>query len=178
MGYHVDMELDVFIPKDKVVPALDTLCGLTHLMEGEPKLIEWVGTKGIIEAFRHLGYAASQQEKSADGGIYVTEFWRGKLLNDYAIWCALAPYVADGSSIYCTGDEQSQWKWTFKNSVCEESWAHKVWGAHGRFANEGLPDLIEAIKTGKASLSTVIEALQRFELLPGDLALIASAGED
>ena len=50
-----------------------------------------------------------------------------KLGDDYELFCALAPYIEDGSYIEMSGEDGCLWRWVFENEKCKEIYPTIIW---------------------------------------------------
>lgn len=50
-----------------------------------------------------------------------------KLGSDYELFCAIAPFVEDGSYIEMSGEDGCLWRWVFENGKCEEIYPTIIW---------------------------------------------------
>lgn len=50
-----------------------------------------------------------------------------KLGDDYNLFCAVAPFVEDGSYIEMSGEDGCLWRWVFENGKCKEIYPTITW---------------------------------------------------
>ena len=50
-----------------------------------------------------------------------------KLGSDYELFCAVAPFVEDGSYIEMSGEDGCLWRWVFENGKCMEVYPTITW---------------------------------------------------
>ena len=132
MGYCVDWDLKIQVPKNNVQKALDAI---NELMKPENVKkngrggswshggqtdwwYSWVSTppdnkyNSLKEAFVGWGFNAKERE---DGSVTVNSCYNEKLGQEELFLEAIARYVTDDSSIYVHGEDGANWRWVFKN---------------------------------------------------------------
>ena len=135
MGYCVTMDCSgVTVSKDNVEKALAAVKATAQQMDkmnggsyqGGVTVAKWfawvdidslVGATTLKDALRAWRYNAVANE---DGSVEVDYFRGEKLGDDSVLWKALAPFVDPEGVIYCTGEDDFHWKWTFKGGSFKE----------------------------------------------------------
>lgn len=114
MGYYVEtMEVDFFIPEDKIEQAFDAVIRARHEITVEDRYNPWLWTLGdypvsdLRELLNELGFGIEEEF----GGIRVVNFdakWRTQ---DWFL-DKLKDYVDKTSFIEFRGEDGEMWKWT------------------------------------------------------------------
>ena len=130
MGYYMDLREAVFeIKKGKKIEAMNAIKRAVD----EGRIVAWVNGKATESADTFedaLGSCRWEYYTYDDGhgkstqGLY---FDGEKLGSDYNLFCAIAPYVKDGSYIEMQGEDGEIWRWKFKDGNCYEVYPTIVW---------------------------------------------------
>ena len=123
MGYCIDVEVKVKIPKEKKEDIIATLKRM------DTRDYSWT-KKGfsnhtsIKDLFEEWRYGCILSTK----GYYLVNSFEGeKLGEDAALWKALAPFILDGSYVKFSGEDHAQWKYVFKDGKMKEKWGRTVY---------------------------------------------------
>ena len=71
----------------------------------------------IEEIFDEIRYPLCQ---NSEGDYEIDDFSGEKLGDDLKIFNSFAKYIEDGQYIEMCGEDGNQWRWRFKNGICEE----------------------------------------------------------
>lgn len=129
MGYYVRIEFfDVKIKKSNEEAALDAL----KVYNKNPGFDGWC--KSIEEEEMHLvnaldGLRFLAEEKEIEGEKYIVfvEFQGEKSGDEEAIFTVLAPYIEEGSEIYFDGEDDCEWRYSFKDGKLIDDSVEKAW---------------------------------------------------
>lgn len=154
MGYYVDMDLrEVVIPADKVEGCLAAINEMhkDHNLEAyasggsfggdsaskpvrERKWYSWV-TNPPPEGFPDLKDAleAWRYEVSVlgDGSVKIEYFAGEKYGNDERLFRSIAPFVVEGATIDCRGEDGALWRFVFENGAAIEEAGYVVYSRRG-----------------------------------------------
>lgn len=131
MGYYVRNGFtDISIPKEKEQEALDVLKNLVKEHE-----LSWICTdivldsENLVEALREMRYECGYSDSPYDNKEYIViDYFSGeKWGDDESIFIALAPFIADEGSIEFTGEDDSKWRYYFKDGKLKEQYAETIW---------------------------------------------------
>lgn len=113
MGYMVSMTCDVFIPAEKAADALAAIKAIREPVEGRswPYIPDVSQKATLVDALAEWDFMVEVPPESR--GFHVIEFVGEKLLDQDLLWDRLGPYVAEGGSIECFGEEHDRWRWYF-----------------------------------------------------------------
>jgi hypothetical protein len=124
MGYCMDlMELNFKFKDGKDEQILEAIKSAIN----SGKVTAWVhestinNTKNYIDALYECGWEYDEEH-------HILFFNGEKLGDDYNLFCAIAPYVENGSYIQMIGEDDDIWKWTFENGKCHEVTPAIIWG--------------------------------------------------
>lgn len=123
MGYYMDQRETKFKFKDgmdnKILNAIKNAVN-------EGKVSSWVDKNVVNKStiFEDaLGECRWEYYK-----IDKTLWFEGeKLGDDYNLFCAVAPFVEDGSYIEMSGEDGCLWRWVFENGKCKEIYPNIIW---------------------------------------------------
>ena len=145
MGYYVSMIVCVTIPKEHNEDVKRCLHRL--IVEDDISWADHITAEDTIEelfnAIRYEGFVNDA------GDFELSEFTGGKLGDDGDIWAALAPFVAEDSVIYCSGEDDYYWRWTFKNGLITETLGEVIY-------ESDLIDEIDVLRARVAELEAQI----------------------
>jgi hypothetical protein len=118
MGYHTyQVDADFHIRKENFDRATLAL----RLSEFEGRWTDRAAiaaATSLVDLLLEYRWAASVGGRSGD--IVSVHFDGEKYGDDDELWRILAPYVESGSFIEMKGDEDSHWRWTFRNGRMQE----------------------------------------------------------
>jgi hypothetical protein len=133
MGYYINQtDSKFFINKSdfkKVVKAIQKLHGKESITDGSGRHFSWVDqdfhTKDsiseILDSWRwEVGF-------DKDGNIDLITFHGEKLGDDKILFETIAPYVKSGSFIQITGEDDTMWRWIFRDGICFEKYPTVLW---------------------------------------------------
>jgi hypothetical protein len=142
MGYYVDMEMNnMVISADKVQACLSAINEMftdENLENGsggsfggsiteetpirERKWYSWVnnpdgGFKTLQDALESWRYSYNLLE---NGDVEIEYFNGEKLGDDSQFMEVIAPFMPNGSSVDCRGEDGCLWQWMFKDGILDE----------------------------------------------------------
>lgn len=144
MGYYVDMKFSgVVIPKDKVEDCLSAVNELftdenlqkyaSGACDGpgtEKKPVRqrfwysWVRNPPEGEFFDNLEDALSNWDfevySDNDDNVMIVDKDFGKMGDEEILFRQIAPFVKDGATIKCTGEDDEIWRYLFTDGKCVE----------------------------------------------------------
>lgn len=129
MGYYVTIDLcDTRIKKSNEEAALNAL----KAYDKDTGFDGWCGDIDEEEtclenALGELRYLAEEQEIDGEKYIVFIEFQGEKLGDEEAIFTVLAPYMEECSKIYFDGEDDCEWRYTFKDGNLIDDSIEKVW---------------------------------------------------
>ncbi|MDP8218651.1 MAG: hypothetical protein P9M03_07995 [Candidatus Theseobacter exili] len=103
MGYCVDIDVEVLIPKEKIDGCLQAI---NELQEFTDKF------NTLMEALDNWDYGTSVED---DGNVKITYFQGEKWGDDEVLYKAIAPFVKNGSLIEVVGEDGCHWRYIFFN---------------------------------------------------------------
>jgi hypothetical protein len=138
MGYYMEQKSSkFFIAKKDFSKALDAIkllmTKVNELGHGgsysngskNETWFSWVDTKTVVEsntlsdALEEWRYCVKIDKY---GNINNIEFTGEKLGQEKLLFDAIAPFVRKGSYISMIGEDETRWKWIFKNNQCMEEY--------------------------------------------------------
>jgi hypothetical protein len=141
MGYYIDQVDHNFFIDNKHIPSL--IATIHSLSKDESNMsggsfdssqkiyscYSWVNMSftdynDIKEIFKCWRWHIDQDE---NGNIDSINFEGQKLGDDDILLRAIAPYVKDGSYIEIRGEDNSLWRWAFKNGKFMETYPNISW---------------------------------------------------
>lgn len=143
MGYYVDMNVNVTIPADKADACLAAISALHSQVDELGSGGSWSNGKKIHSSFSWVddipegGWEDLKQAFEAwryhtyrhdNGDWSVGEFRGQKWGDDELLFKAIAPYVAEGSSVVCYGEDNNTWRYLFEGGQAIEEQGEVSWG--------------------------------------------------
>lgn len=149
MGYYVTIEMiGVVIPKENVQTCLDAINALhsdSNLQSkasggtsGGPGVpvrercwYAWVGNPATDAGFVSLADALRswryEPEQRNDGSVEIVRFMGEKWGDDETLYHTIAPFVKDGGSIECKGEDGALWAYDFREGELVQLTGHVVY---------------------------------------------------
>jgi hypothetical protein len=149
MGYYATIEMTgVIIPKENVQKCLDAINALhsdSNLQSKasggtsggpavpvrERRWYAWVGNPVTDDGFISLADALRswrhEPEQGNDGSVEIVRFMGEKWGDDETLYHTIAPFVKDGGSIACKGEDGSLWAYDFRNGKLVQLTGHIVY---------------------------------------------------
>jgi len=146
LGYYVEIDCkDLIIPRSKVADCLKAINALWK-PNGQPAFpagTRFKGGKKIDQKGYKLvpnpppgGYPTIIQALEAwrykaifvgEGDVVIESFEGGEWGDDRILYQALAPFLRDGGSIVCYGEDDRRWRYLFHDGKVEEQHARLIW---------------------------------------------------
>ena len=143
MGYHVSMEIsDLIIPAEKIAECLAAINEL-HTEDNlqnngrggnsdGKKWYSWVDNPKDADGFKDMKEAITSWRYSGDfddAGNFMIEYFDGEKWggDEDCLYRAIAPFVNDGGTIECLGEEGERWRYLFAEGKMTEQTGRTVW---------------------------------------------------
>lgn len=132
MGYGMDqLGTQVFIAAENVEACTDAILAFTL----EQVRTNWHCSPGLNDGSNWaledaLGEWSWTPRFDTEGNVVDLVHEGDKLINDGALFSAIAPYVAAGSFIVMAGEDLSIWRWFFDGEHCLEEDAELTFPCH------------------------------------------------
>jgi hypothetical protein len=128
MGYYMSQQREnFFVPSNHVNDIVRAIHRLA--LDKQDNGCSWVDDSildmdDVKDIFRFWGWAI---EQNMDGDIVYINFDAEKLMDDDVLFRVIAPFVKHNSYIEMCGEDNTMWRWAFKNGVMIEQTPKITW---------------------------------------------------
>ena len=128
MGYYMSQQREnFFVPSNHVNDIVRAIHRLA--LDKQDNGCSWVDDSvldmvDVKDVFRFWGWGI---EQNMDGDIVDINFDGEKLHEDDVLFRAIAPFVKHNSYIEMCGEDNTMWRWAFKNGVMIEQTPKITW---------------------------------------------------